>query len=242
MSEPSGQWDLERVLNHLQVLARPEVVGRKAARYGIRVDHALGIYQKDLQQLARKIGRDRVLAESLFDTGIYEARLLCARMYKPGDLSPGIMDRWVATFSTWEICDAFSMHLFARASCALEKIKEWTGEKAEYVKRAGFVMIAGYSSAHKQDPNQVFRDFFPIIQRETADERHYVKKAISWALRSIGKRNEDLRLEAIKLATYLQGRSEINASWVGRDVLRELEDPSTKVMAYPRTIYSRDRK
>ncbi|MEO0338434.1 MAG: DNA alkylation repair protein [Bacteroidota bacterium] len=225
---------LEGILHRLYALANPKVMPRKAEKYGITAENALGIYLKDIKVIAKDIGKDNALAIALFDTGIYEARLLCSRVFKSKDLTPELMEQWANTFENWEITDSFSMKFFTSGPHVDEKILEWTSREETFVKRAGFVMMASYSSVFKKLEDTYFEDFFPIIEREADDDRVYVKKAVNWALRNIGKRNEQLREKAIDIGERLIQRPEKSAQWIGKDACRELKNPALRLRGYPR--------
>ncbi|MGB2833457.1 MAG: DNA alkylation repair protein [Methylotenera sp.] len=228
---------LEQILCELNRLSNPEVIKAKAQKFGIIASNALGVYQKDLQQLAKQIGLNNTLAVQLFDTGIYEARLLCSKIYHPKDITEAQMDAWVRTFENWEICDSFCMGLFSKSEFALSKALEWSNNDAEFVKRAAFVLMASYGFANKKAENTVFQQFLPIIMHEAHDERKYVSKAINWALRNIGKRNAVLRLESINTAKQLLKTENKAAIWVAKDALRELENANAAILNYPKSLY-----
>ena len=229
--------NLPEVLRTLHSMADPEKVKTKHAKFGITENHSLGVYQKDLNALAKTIGRDNDLAVALFDSGIYEARLLCSKIYDPAALTEKLMEEWVVTFENWEICNSFCMGFFAKSEHARIKAFQWSGNAAEFVKRAGFVLMASYGSADKQAGNAIFHQFLCVIEREATDERLYVKKAVNWALRNIGKRNIDLRSSAIATANRLLQLERTSAQWIARDALRELQNPSTRMRDYPRRTY-----
>jgi 3-methyladenine DNA glycosylase AlkD len=229
--------DAREVIDRLEELASPGRVAFKAEKFGISARHALGVDQKELAVLARELKTDNDLAIALFDTGIYEARLLCSKIFDPRDLSEALMERWVVTFENWEICDSFCMGFFAKSAHALEKIERWSCREELFVKRAAFSIIASYGFAHKEAGNEIFAGFLPLITRAADDERHYVKKAVNWALRNIGKRNRDLHREALRVAMELRSASRKTTRWIGSDAARELEKPGTKMLDYPRSIY-----
>lgn len=225
------------VIEALQALSQPEQIEFKAKKYGIHSANALGLTHADLKPFVKAHKGDNELALALYYCGIYEARLLCGKIISPSAISTELLDLWVQDFDSWEICDTFCMGPFARHEEALPKAQEWTEAEEEYVKRAGFVILACYGSAYKQAGNEVFEPFFAPIEREAHDDRVYVKKAISWALRSIGKRNPDLLSRATEVAQRLSERPEKAARWIGKDALRELEKPTLKLRHYPRQIY-----
>ena len=167
--------------------------GKKRAPYDTE-------YFSDLKEISKNIGANNALALELFDSGIYEARILCSKIYDPELITEEQMDNWVATFENWEICDSFCMGFFAKSKFAIPKAIEWSNSEDEFIKRAGFVIMACYGFADKYASNEVFEQFFPMIEREAKDHRVYVKKAVNWALRNIGKRNIDLNTSAILMA------------------------------------------
>jgi 3-methyladenine DNA glycosylase AlkD len=232
---------IEEVLMELHRLADPEVVTFKAKKYNVTADHSLGVYQKDLNAIAKVIGKNNDLALALYDTGIYEARILCSKLYQSKDLTEAQMECWVADFENWEICDAFCMKFFCGSPWVDEKLLAWTERAETFVKRAGFVMMATYSSTYKKAGNEAFEAFLPIIEREAHDERIYVKKAVNWALREIGKRNIDLYQSANTFAERLEKRKEKSAKWIAKDALREFRKPNLAIRGYPRGQYERMR-
>lgn len=229
--------NLQQVLRQLSVLADPEKIEIKERKFGIYAKNSLGIYHKELKVLAKEIGQDNKLAIELFDTGIYEARILCSKICDPEGLSEELMDKWVVGFENWEICDSFCMGFFAKSNFALPKAHEWSEAESEFVKRAGFVIMAAYGFANKKAGNEVFEQFFLPIEREANDDRLYVKKAINWALRNIGKRNTDLHASAINIAKRLLATNSKPANWIAKNALNELEKPGVNMLDYPRHIY-----
>lgn len=242
--------DCQDVLQRLEDLASPDKVSYKASKFGISASNALGVYQKDLKVLAKETGYNNELALELFASGIYEARILCSKIFRPEDVSLKLMNEWTATFENWEICDSFCMALFSKNAAsriakhdhsALEQAFEWTENKKEFVKRAGFVVMAAYGLADKNAGNDLFESFYSPILKQSNDNRVYVKKAINWALRNIGKRNVDLNSSAIKTAKKIleQGivTSSKSAQWIAKDALREIAKGNIKFLDYPRDIY-----
>ena len=225
------------IIEILYELQDEDKVAFKEKKFGIISNNSLGIYHKDLRVLAKEIGNDNDLAIQLFDSGIYEARLLCSKMFKPKDVTEDLMEKWVVTFENWEVCDSFCMGLFSKSNFALAKILEWTEREHEFEKRAGFATLASYCMADKKSDNDLFEQFLPIIKREANDERLYVKKAVNWALRNIGKRNIDLNKKAIEVAYELLDYESKSAKWIAKDAIRELEGDNVKILDYPRNIY-----
>ena len=228
---------LDQVLGELHRLADPEKIEFKRRKYGIATTNSLGIYHKDLKELAKKIGPNDQLALQLYDTGIYEARLLCSKVYKPENISKAQMNEWVKCFDNWEICDSFCMGFFSKSEFAIDKAHQWSKHNKEFVKRAGFTIMASYGFANKKASNDVFEAFYPAIEREACDERQYVKKAVNWALRSIGKRNQDLLKQSVEVAQRLVKIDNKTAQWIAKDALRELQSPRVNVQDYPRSVY-----
>lgn len=227
----------QQVIKQLKSMADPEKITLKEKKYGIKASNALGIYHKDLKELAKQIGKDDALAQELFDTGIYEARLLTSKIHSPKGVTEELMDYWTATFENWEICDSFCMGLYSKTPYAVDKAIEWSAHKDEFIKRAGFAIMAAYVLADKKADNPTYEQFFPIMIREASDERIYVKKAINWALRNIGKRNPDLQQTAIKTAKEILKIDNKAAQWIAKDALRELEKPNVSIRNYPRSVY-----
>lgn len=225
------------VIARLYALQNPEKVILKAKKFGIVSHNPLGIYHKELKMMSQEIGKDNALALQLFDSGIYEGRLLCSKIYRHQDITEELMEKWVSTFENWEICDSFSMGLFAKSTYALAKIGEWTKRGPEFEKRAGFAIMAAYCMADKKSGNERFAPFFPMITREADDDRLYVKKAVNWALRNIGKRNIDLNQKAIEVARTLLDDESASAKWIGRNALGELQKEDVRISDYPRSIY-----
>lgn len=229
--------ELQVILNELYALADPAIVEKKAKKWAVKTSESLGIHHRELKVIAKRIGTDNDLAVQLIETGIYEARLLASKILDPAFVTSKMMDDWVMFFDNWEICDSFSMAVFATTEFALQKIEDWSTRDEEYVKRAAFAIMAAYTMADKKAENKVFTDLFPIIKSAANDNRVYVKKAVNWALRSIGKRNVDLRLEAISLSKELLDMDTPSATWIARDALKELESDSVRISNYPRAVY-----
>ncbi len=227
------------VMQELEALANPEKVLFKAKKFGINTSNSLGIYHKDLKEIAKEIGHDDQLALALFDSGIYEARILSSKIFSPKSVTEELADKWVQVFDTWEICDSFCMGLIAKSDCALSKAYEWVNRESEFEKRAGFVLMASYGFADKKASNDLFENFLPIIKQEATDSRIYVKKAVNWALRNIGKRNIDLHAKALGTAKEILEIDHPAAQWIAKDAIKELEKSGLSILGYPRTSYER---
>ncbi|MEX0275294.1 MAG: DNA alkylation repair protein [Flavobacteriaceae bacterium] len=230
----------DQIIAALKKQADPQKIGFKEKKFGIVSHQALGIYHRDLKELARKIPKDDELALQLFESNIYEARLLCSKIFNPKNLTEDLMDQWTRTFGNWEICDSFCMGLFAKSQYAIPRALAWTKREREFEKRAGFATIAALCMADKEAGNEVFEQFFPLIERESTDERQYVKKAVNWALRNIGKRNVDLHASAISIANRLVNTNDRTAQWIAKNALSELGKDKLRMSDYPRKIYRKE--
>ena len=229
--------EYQEVITELRKLANPDKVAFKKAKFGIVADNSLGIYHKDLKELAKKIGSDSKLAQQLFDSDIYEARILCSKIFDIKELTDDLLEKWVVTFENWEICDSFCMGLFAKSKFAVPKIIAWSERENEFEKRAAFTIMAAYCMADKKAENAVFEDFFPIIIRASNDDRLYVRKAVNWALRNIGKRNIDLHDAVLKIAKIIIDLDTKGARWIGTDAINQLTRTNVNILDYPRAIY-----
>lgn len=225
------------IIAKLYALANPEVVTAKQEKFGVVANGALGIYQKDLNALLKHIPKDNTLALQLFESGIYEARILCSKLFKPKQLTIDLAETWAATFDNWEICDSFCLFVFAKSSLAIPLIEEWTQNESEFIKRAGFATMAAFCHADKYTEDTVFEQFFPVIIQEATDKRVYVKKATNWALRGIGKRNIKLKAQAIACAEHILTIDNPTARWIATDALKELQGEKVRISNYPRSVY-----
>jgi len=228
---------LNNILTRLHQLADPAIADRKARKFGITTTGSLGIYLKDLHAIAKELPKEADLAVALFDTGIYEARLLCSKIFPPKALTGDLAQKWIVTFDNWEITDSFSMTVFARSLLAKALIKKWKDHQPEFERRAAFATMAAYCMADKKAENGTFQSFLPWIEQAATDDRTYVKKAVHWALRNIGKRNVDLHRDALTCARALTEKDDATAQWVGRQALRELEKEGLRMSDYPRSRY-----
>jgi 3-methyladenine DNA glycosylase AlkD len=213
--------EAEKIIDQLRGLSNPENVAGMA-RYGINSSGTLGISIYTLRNIARETGMNHSLALELWETGIHEARILAAFIEEPGLVSPGQMDKWANDFDSWDVCDQVCTSLFDLTIHAYPKAFEWSTHPQEFVKRGAFCLMAGLAVHDKTAENEKMASFFPIIVRESGDERNYVKKAVNWALRNIGKRNIPLNMLAIETAQELKKSKLRSARWIGSDALREL--------------------
>jgi len=213
----------QQVIEKLQSFAHPANVAGMA-RYGISMEGTLGVPMPILRKTAREIGRSHGLADALWGSGIHEARILASLIDDPGLVTDEQMERWAKEIDSWDICDQLCSNLFSRTALAYEKAETWSGRAETFVKRAGFVLMACLAVHDKKAGDPVFSAFFPLIVREAGDERNFVKKAVNWALRQIGKRNADLNRLAVETAHEIRKMEARSARWIASDALRELTD------------------
>lgn len=193
------------------------------ARYGIVAPKAFGVSVGDLRALGKRVGRSHDLALALWKTRWYEARMLAAFVDDPARVTPAQMDRWAADFDNWAICDHVCFHLFDKTPHAWKKVSRWATRRDEFVKRAAFALLASVALHDKLAPSEAFLRALPLIERAASDERNFVKKGVSWALRGIGRRRDpQLRTAALELAKRLAASSDSTERWVGRDAVRDL--------------------
>ena len=217
----------ENILTELRSMADPEKTSGMA-RYGINPDKTLGISIPALRAIARRIGKDHALAEELWSTGVHEARILASFIDLPGQVTSEQMEIWASDFDSWDVCDQCCSNLFDKIPFADQKAIEWSAREEEFVKRAGFVLMATLAVHDKKAGDEKFIGFLPYIVRESDDERNFVKKAVSWALRQIGKRNRRLNALAIGTAREIQQKDSRAARWIASDALRELTGESVQ--------------
>ncbi|MEL7561929.1 DNA alkylation repair protein [Dehalogenimonas sp. 4OHTPN] len=216
------------IIVHLKSMANPVNVAGMA-RYGIKSDNTLGVSMPLLRAMAMSYRRNHELALTLWDSGIHEARILASLVDDPKKVTPEQMDRWTANFDSWDICDQVVSNLWEVTPYAFEKAVEWVRRKEEFVKRAGFVLMARLAVSAKNIPNDAqIEAIFAEIERGAADSRNYVRKAVNWALRQIGKRSIELNLRAIAVAEKISGANNPAARWVASDALRELRSPAVQ--------------
>lgn len=219
--------DERAVLERLKALANPEAVAGMA-RFGINPTNTYGIAIPTLRALAKQIGRDHGLALRLWESGVHEARILASMIDDPKAVTEAQMEAWVRDFDSWDVCDQVCGNLFDRMPFACDKAVAWSAREEEFVRRAGFALMAWLAFHDKRAPDSVFEAFLPVIQRHAADGRNFVKKAVNWALRQIGKRNLALNRKAIETARMIQQIDSKAARWVAADALRELESDKVR--------------
>ncbi len=192
------------------------------ARYGIPSDNAFGVTMANMKALAKHLGRNHELAAALWDSGWYEARMLTSFVDEPACVTPAQMDRWCRDFDNWGICDTVCFHLFDRTPHAWQKVAQWHDRREEFVKRAAFALLWGLTVHDKRADDEPFVKGLLLVERAATDERHFVTKSVSMALRAIGKRNPALNAAAVMVARRLADSPQAAARWVGKDALREL--------------------
>ncbi|MEO6277649.1 DNA alkylation repair protein [Roseateles sp.] len=217
---PSTRLDL--ALGRLRAAARPDVLA-DMARFGLTGDGRLGLAVPTLRALAREFKRDHELALALWDTGIPDAQILAGMVAEPAKLTVAQMDHWVAGMGVWDVCDQACTNAFVKSPLAWDAIPRWAVRQPEFEKRAGFTLLAVAAVHQKQRPDADFLSRLLLIEAASGDERNFVKKAVNWALRQIGKRSAALRKPALTLAERLCALEEKSARWIGSDVRRELE-------------------
>jgi 3-methyladenine DNA glycosylase AlkD len=224
---PSETPDPETVVAELRRLATKKTRDG-LARFAIPADLAFGVTMVDIRKLAKQLGRDHALAQGLWDTGWYEARMLTAFVDDPALVTSAQMDRWRRDFDNWAICDTLCFHLFDRTPFAWKKLAPWAKGREEFEKRASFALLWGLTVHDKQAGNELFLDALTLIEAAAEDDRNFVKKAVNMALRAIGKRNPALHAAAVSTAQRLADRKNPTARWNGKDALRELKTASVQ--------------
>ena len=213
--------DYDEIIKRLKSMSNQKNV-EGMARYGINPKNNLGISIYNLRPLAKEIGKDHKLALKLWESEIHDARLLAVFIDDPLQITSKQMDSWAEDFDSWDVCDQACTSLFDLTSYAWEKVFLWSESNKEFVKRAAFSIIAGLAVHDKKADDSKFGSFFPIIKKESTDDRNYVKKAVNWALRNIGKRNINLNKKAIETAKEIQNIDSKSAKWIANDAIREL--------------------
>jgi 3-methyladenine DNA glycosylase AlkD len=220
--------DAGKILRQLKSLGNEKNLAGMA-RFGIATDKAFGIKHPELKQIARQYRKDHVLALALWDSGYHEARLLATLIDDPKQVTEAQADAWVEDINSWDICDGFTGSLIDKTPFAYRKAVQWANRKEEFVRRAGFALMAWLPVHDKKAPDEKFDKFFDLMLKHAIDERNFVKKAVNWALRQTGKRNLSLNRRAIKVAKKIATQDSKSAHWIAKDALRELT--SDKVQA-----------
>lgn len=211
------------ILRKLRSLSNPKNI-EGMARFGINSKNTLGVSIPNLRKMAKETGKDHALAQKLWASGIHEARILAGMVADPGKITPKEMDRWAKDFDSWDVCDQACYNLFCYSPVAHKKTREWSRKKEEFYKRSGFALMASLAVHDKKAKDSAFIAYFPVIKRESTDERNYVRKAVNWALRQIGKRNTNLKKAALKTAREIYKIDSKAARWIAADAIRELKN------------------
>jgi len=217
----------DEILKKLKSMGNPRNV-EGMARYGISPDNNYGVSVTAIRKFARALGKDHKLAQELWKTGVRDARMVAALIDDPKLVTDKQLDSWVSDFNSWDICDHCCGHLFDKTKFAYDKAFEWSERKPEFEKRAGFALMAWLPIHDKKVNDKVFLEFLPTIKRESSDNRNYVKKAVNWALRNIGKRSQFLNKKAILTAEEIKKMDSKSAKWIANDALRELTSEKIK--------------
>ena len=209
------------LIKRLRSLSDPKTV-EGMARFGINPENTYGVSIPNLRKMAREIAVDHALAQQLWASKIHEARILASMIDDPKMVTEEQMEGWVKDFDSWDICDQCCMNLFESTEIAYQKAVEWSSDDKEFIKRAGFVLMARLAVSDKKAGDEKFEQFLPIITREATDKRNFVKKAVNWALRQIGKRDPALNRQAVATAREIQKIDSTSAKWIASDAIREL--------------------
>jgi len=215
------------IISRLRALSDPKAV-EGMAKYGINTDSTYGVSIPNLRKMAKEIGINHVLAQQLWASGIHEARILAAMVEDVNMVTEEQVESWAGDFDSWDVCDQCCMNLLRNTGFAYVKAVEWSSREKEFVKRAGFVLMACLVVSDKKKDNTSFEKFLPIIKRESNDNRIYVKKAANWALRQIGKRNLYLNKRAIEIAREILKVNSKSARWIASDAIRELTSQAVR--------------
>ncbi len=214
-------FNFDDIIEKLKAMSNPDAI-RGMARFGITPENTFGVSIPNLRKIAKETKKNHALAQQLWESGFRETMILASMLDEPEMVTRKQMEQWVLDFDYWEICDQCCMNLFEKTGFAYEKAVEWSNRNEEFVKRAGFVLMARLAVSDKQAEDSRFGQFFPIMLREANDERNFVKKAVNWALRQIGKRNLALNGKAIKTAMEMHKIGSKSAKWIASDAIREL--------------------
>jgi 3-methyladenine DNA glycosylase AlkD len=226
-AKATRKWTKAEVLSELKKHADPKARAQ-LAYFGVNVPKAYGISAPVLHAFARHIGKDQSLAEDLWSSGIHDARILAPLVGESGKITAAQMERWVRDFNSWDVVDTVCCYLYAAAKPAWNKIYEWSNRSAEFEKRAAFSLAAYLAYKDKVAEDAKFQRFLTVIEREAYDDRNFVRKAVNWALRNIGKRNQQLNAAAISSAQQIQKQDSRTARWIAADALRELKSDAVQ--------------
>jgi 3-methyladenine DNA glycosylase AlkD len=218
---------VDEILKKLKAKARPDQL-EGMARYAITGEGRLGVSVPDMRKIAKELKKNHKLALELWKTGIPDARIVAGMIGEPEKLTEKQMEDWVKDFSSWDVCDQVCMNLFEKTPLAIKKIHDWSKREEEFVKRTAYALIACLAWHDKEAEDETFIALFPVIKHGATDERNFVKKAVNWALRNIGKRNPNLNRTALKVANEIRQMDSKAARWIASDVIRELESDAVQ--------------
>ncbi len=213
--------EYEEILSKLKSMGDPKAA-EGMAKFGINTKKAYGVSIPNVRALAKKIGKDHNLAKRLWLSGVHEARILAGIIDDPKMVTDEQMEKWVKDFDSWDVCDQCCSNLFDKTKFAHDKAIEWSKRREEFVRRAGFTLMAALAVHDKKAKDEDFFEFLPLIKDAVMDERNFVKKAVNWALRQIGKRDARLNKMAVELAKEIQKIDSKSAKWIASDAIREL--------------------
>ncbi|VVC04246.1 DNA alkylation repair enzyme [Candidatus Bilamarchaeum dharawalense] len=224
---PNRSSDSSSIVKTLKAMANPKNV-EGMVRFGISPNNTLGVSIPVLRKIAKEFGKNHQLAQELWDSEIHEARILAGLIADPKLLTEKQMDLWVKDFDSWDVCDQVCMNLFDKTEFAYRKAVEWTVSEEEFVRRAGFALMAVLAVHDKKIPDSKLEACYPLIEKYAYDDRNFVRKAVNWALRQIGKRNKNLNRSAIQVAEKILKQDSKSAKWIANDALRELKSEAVQ--------------
>ena len=223
----TNHMSLDEILSRLRSLSNPESVAGMA-RFGINPKNTYGVSIPSLRKIARELGTNHDLAQQLWASGVHEAKILAAMVDDPEKVTESQLERWARDFDSWDVCDQCCSNLFDRTRFAYQKAAQWSTREEEFVKRAAYALMAALAVHDKSALDTKYLEFLPLIKRGSLDERNFVKKAVNWALRQIGKRNRRLNRAAIATAKEIHKLDSKTARWIATDTLRELSSPAVQ--------------
>ena len=218
---------VEEVIKKLEAKARPDQL-EGMARFGMATERRLGVSIPDIRKMSKELGKDHKLAIQLWETGIPEARILAAMIDEPDKLSEAQMEDWVKGINSWDVCDQVCQNLFEKSPLAWKKVTDWSKREEEFTRRTAYALLACLAWRDKDARDAEFIKLLPVVKRGATDERNFVKKAVNWALRNIGKRNPNLNKAAIESAKEIQQIDSKAARWIASDAIRELESEAVQ--------------
>ncbi len=218
---------VEDVVKTLREKVKPGAL-KGMAQFGMETEGRLGVSVPDIRKISKALGKDHDLAVELWKTGVAEAKIVAAMIDEPEKVTEAQMEEWVVGINSWDVCDQVCMNFFEKTPFVFRKIHEWSDRPEEFVKRTAYSLIACVAWHDKKAEDNTFIDLFPVIKKGATDERNFVKKAVNWALRNIGKRNTRLNTAAIRLAMEIRQIDSKAARWIASDALRELRSEAVK--------------